>query len=146
MNENNGKRFIWLFVGLFVILFGFAGFNQASGKANSNAAASVDEMIKSIVQSDVIISDIPNQPFPDEKDVPEELVSYLRIEKERASSQKLVQDLIYVYNPSTSISSLYYLVNNNTVLLYHSTEGVQLSEKTFAPFKEKVEQTYAETL
>ena len=35
MNENNSKRFIWLFVGLFIILFAFAGFNTISGNVDN---------------------------------------------------------------------------------------------------------------
>jgi len=146
MNENNGKRFIWLFVGLFIILSGFAGYNHASGKVNNKSSVSLDKMIKSIVESDAVISDIPDQMFPDESMVPEGFIPYLRIEKERAASQKLVGDLIYVYVPSTGISSLYYYINNSTIPLYHSNEGIQFSDETLAPFLEKVEQTYAQTL
>lgn len=146
MNENNGKRFIWLFVGLFVVLFGFAGYNEVSGKANNTGTVTLDEMIQSIVQSDAIISDIPEQPFPEESDVPTEFISYLRIEKELAASQKLVGDLVYVFNPSTKFASLYYFINNKTFLLYNSNDGIQFSDKIFDPFREKVEQTYAITL
>ncbi|WP_058485713.1 hypothetical protein [Defluviitalea phaphyphila] len=144
MQENNGKNFIWLFVGLFVVLFGFALFNEASGKTNKNVV-SVDEMIKSIVQSDAVLSDLPNI-LPEESDVPEELVPYLRIEKERAASHKMIGDLIYFYNPNTNISSLYYYSTNGSILLYNSSEGIQFSDETFAPFREKIEQTYKQTL
>ena len=145
MNENNGKRFIWLFAGLFLVLLVFAGLNHASGRANNTSSVSLDKMIKAIVESDAVVSDIPDM-LPDESMVPEDLIPYLRIEKERAATQKLVGDLFYVYVPSTGISSLYYYINSSTIPLYHSNEGIQFSDETFAPFLEKVEETYAQTL
>ena len=51
MNENNSKRFIWLFVGLFIILFAFAGFNTISGNVDNKTTVSMDEMIKAIVKA-----------------------------------------------------------------------------------------------
>lgn len=145
MNENNGKRFVWLFIGLFILLFAFAGFNELSGNEKTGDTVSIDEMIKTIVQSDKLLSDIPTV-IPEESEIPEEYLNVFRLEKEQIATQKLIGDYVYVYNPNTNITSLYYIVNNNTLLLYKSNEGMQYSKKSFAPFKEEVEQIYAQTL
>ncbi|HOA80476.1 MAG TPA: hypothetical protein PKK61_05360 [Defluviitaleaceae bacterium] len=145
MNENNSKRFIWLFVGLFIILFAFAGFNTISGNVDNKTTVSMDEMIKAIVKSDAIPSDYPIE-IPDESEVPLEFINIFRLEKERVHSQKLVSSYLYVYNPNTNISSLYYIVDNSPLLLYTSKEGIQYSEESFAPFRKEVELHYSKTL
>ncbi|NLK22295.1 MAG: hypothetical protein GX308_09550 [Epulopiscium sp.] len=146
MQENNGKGFIWLFVGLFVILFAFATFNQISGRVSNKKAAPIDEMIKAIVQSDSVFSDIPKQQYQDIDEFPEDIRPYFKMEEEADSTQKLVGDLFFIYNPNTNISNLYSLSQNGLISIYDSTSGSQFSDEIFTFFTEKVEQVYAQTL
>jgi len=144
MNENNGNRFIWLFVGLFIILFAIAGINHIRG-TDDKITASMDEMVKAIVESDLVLSDIPVD-IPDESQIPLEYLHLYRLDKETILSQKLVNNYYFIYNPNTKIASIFYLRDDGTLLLYTSKEGRQFSEKSFAPFKKEIEQIYLQTL
>lgn len=144
MNQSTNKRFLWLFAGLFLVLFLFASYNEVTGLAKEKVVTP-HEMIKAIVLSELIDSAQPSQ-LPDISEVPLELHPLFMLIQEDEKTKKFIGTMLYIYNPTTDESSLVYMLNNNSVLLYNSSKGPQISQQLMQTFLDEVTSVYHQTL
>lgn len=146
MNPNSGKNFIWLFAGLFAILFTFASVNEARGTAiGQRSEVTIDHMIQAIVESDTIVSD-NRIDFPDSTEIPIEYAMYLTLKKEAYENQKTIGNMLYIHNTNTSISSLVYIMNDDYMMIYNTKEGLHVSDDIFRDLESEVISIYNATL